>query len=118
MLVYPDMNFDTDRRIAIKVLKGVRDRKQTIEIRLEQNLQQALFGGKRIIDPVGLCCALTTLTPRQELVLRYRFGVNCGPLTLEEIAHTMRVTRERVRQIEAKAILQMRHPKKRRMYEL
>jgi RNA polymerase primary sigma factor len=54
---------------------------------------------------------LKTLTEREEKVLRLRFGLGDGyPRTLEEVGTVFKVTRERVRQIEAKAIRKMRHP--------
>ena len=56
-------------------------------------------------------CVLTTLTSREEKVLRMRFGI--GELTdhtLEEVGQNFDVTRERIRQIEAKALRKLRHP--------
>jgi len=54
---------------------------------------------------------LKTLTPREEQVLRLRFGLADGkPHTLEEVGKAFGVTRERIRQIESKAIRRLRHP--------
>ena len=54
---------------------------------------------------------LGTLTPREEKVLRLRFGLEDGrPRTLEEVGKEFDVTRERIRQIEAKALRKQRHP--------
>lgn len=54
---------------------------------------------------------LSTLTPREEKVLRLRYGVDDGrPRTLEEVGKEFNVTRERIRQIEAKALRKLRHP--------
>ncbi len=54
---------------------------------------------------------LSTLTPREERVLRLRFGLEDGrSRTLEEVGEVFNVTRERIRQIEAKALRKLRHP--------
>jgi RNA polymerase primary sigma factor len=54
---------------------------------------------------------LDTLTPREEKVLRLRFGLDDGRArTLEEVGREFQVTRERIRQIEAKALRKLRHP--------
>jgi RNA polymerase primary sigma factor len=54
---------------------------------------------------------LHTLTPREEEVLRLRFGLDDGRTrTLEEVGEKFKITRERIRQIEAKAIRKLRHP--------
>lgn len=55
--------------------------------------------------------ALATLTPREEKVLRMRFGIGeRSDHTLEEVGQNFEVTRERIRQIEAKALRKLRHP--------
>ena len=54
---------------------------------------------------------LDTLTPREEKVLRLRYGIDDGKIrTLEEVGKEFNVTRERIRQIEAKALRKLRHP--------
>ncbi len=58
---------------------------------------------------------LSTLTPREEKVLRLRFGLDDGRTrTLEDVGKEFNVTRERIRQIEAKALRKLRHPSRSR----
>ena len=60
---------------------------------------------KQLVD------VLSTLTPREEKVLKLRFGIEDGRTrTLEEVGKEFNVTRERIRQIEAKALRKLRHP--------
>jgi RNA polymerase primary sigma factor len=60
---------------------------------------------------------LKTLNPREEKIIRMRFGLEDGSQhTLEEVGQTFAVTRERIRQIEAKALRKLRHPS--RSYKL
>jgi RNA polymerase primary sigma factor len=61
---------------------------------------------------------LDTLNPREREVLEQRFGLVDGySRTLEEVGKQFRVTRERIRQIEAKALRKMRHPTRIRQLE-
>lgn len=54
---------------------------------------------------------LSTLSPKEEIVIRKRFGIGAEfPLTLEEVGQELDVTRERIRQIEVKAIRKLKHP--------
>ncbi len=78
--------------------------KQPISYVIEENLKEK-------IEEV-----LSTLTEREEKVLRMRFGIGDGhDHTLEEVGRVLGVTRERVRQIEAKALRKLRHPKRSRI---
>ena len=64
---------------------------------------------RNLTDQTGT--VLKSLTPREELVLRMRFGVGEGSEhTLEEVGKSFNVTRERIRQIESKALRKLRHP--------
>ena len=58
---------------------------------------------------------LATLTPREERVLRMRFGIGfSADKTLQEVAQQVSLTRERIRQIEAKALRKLKHPSRSR----
>ena len=58
---------------------------------------------------------LKTLTPREEKVIKLRYGLGDGyDHTLEEVGRIFKVTRERIRQIEAKALRKLRHPSRSR----
>ena len=53
---------------------------------------------------------LAELTPREERILRMRFGIGIPDHTLEQVSKMFGVTRERIRQIEAKAVQKLSHP--------
>ena len=58
-----------------------------------------------------MASVLRKLNPREESIIRMRFGFEDGtPRTLEEVGQVFSVTRERIRQIEAKALRKLRHP--------
>src|SRR5260370_5974113 len=58
---------------------------------------------------------LRTLTPREEKIMKMRFGLEDGSeRTLEEVGRSFAITRERIRQIEAKALRKLRHPSRSR----
>ena len=62
-----------------------------------------------------MACVLASLTPREERILRLRFGIGISTEhTLEEVSQTFSVTRERIRQIEAKALRKLKHPSRSR----
>ena len=74
----------------------------------QENIRDGVFRSEQreIIDDV-----LSSLTEREEKVLRLRFGLYDGDKrTFEEIGHVFNVTRERIREIEKKALQKMRHP--------
>jgi RNA polymerase primary sigma factor len=59
---------------------------------------------------------LSTLTPREERVIRMRFGIGLNTdYTLEEVGQVFSVTRDRIRQIEAKALRKLKHPDRSKM---
>ena len=73
-------------------------------------VQQGHSGGRNL-PTAETDAPRPTLTPREEKVLKLRFGIEDGrPRTLEEVGKEFNVTRERIRQIEAKALRKLRHP--------
>jgi RNA polymerase primary sigma factor len=83
-----------------------------IEDELSPTPMQSVYQGmlKDKVDEV-----LGTLTPREARVLRLRFGLDTGtPFTLEEVGEKFGLTRERIRQIENKALRRLRHPRRAR----
>jgi RNA polymerase primary sigma factor len=59
---------------------------------------------------------LASLTPSEERIIRMRFGIGMNSdHTLEEVGHQFSVTRERIRQIEAKALRKLKHPSRSRI---
>ena len=73
-------------------------------------LEDAVNEGDVRDETIGI---LETLSPREEKVIRLRFGIGCErEHTLEEIGQEFAVTRERIRQIEAKALRQLRAPER------
>jgi RNA polymerase primary sigma factor len=66
-----------------------------------------------------MACMLSTLTPREERIIKMRFGlVDGSEHTLEEVGRVFDVTRERIRQIEAKALRKLRHPSRSRRFRI
>ena len=83
-------------------------------IKDERNLSPEEFAANEMLKD-EISQVLETLTEREEKVIRLRFGLEDGkPRTLEEVGQMFGVTRERIRQIEAKALRKLRHPSRSR----
>ncbi len=83
-------------------------------IKDERNLSPEEFATNEMLKD-EISQVLLTLTEREEKVVRLRFGLEDGkPRTLEEVGQMFGVTRERIRQIEAKALRKLRHPSRSR----
>ena len=83
-------------------------------IKDERNLSPEEFATNEMLKD-EIAQVLETLTEREEKVIRLRFGLEDGkPRTLEEVGQMFGVTRERIRQIEAKALRKLRHPSRSR----
>ena len=77
------------------------------------DMKGRLFIPARLREQLGE--VLETLTEREQKVLELRFGLKDGRArTLEEVGRVFKVTRERIRQIEAKALRKLRHPSRSR----
>jgi RNA polymerase primary sigma factor len=113
-----------------KVRKVLKIAKEPISLETPIGEEEDSFLGdfiedKKVVSPVDAVLnlnlsdqtdgVLSTLTPREEKVLRMRFGIGekCDH-TLEEVGQDFKVTRERIRQIEAKALRKLRHPSRRK----
>jgi RNA polymerase primary sigma factor len=68
------------------------------------------------LERQALHVQLSRLSENERLVLSARFGIGENPLTLADLGEAMDITRERVRQIEAKALSKLRHPTAKRMW--
>ena len=78
---------------------------------MDHNIQQPLESASQQFLKEQIREMLSTLAPREQKVLKLRFGLDDGrEKTLEEVGIEFSITRERVRQIEAKALLKLRDP--------
>jgi RNA polymerase primary sigma factor len=90
-------------QILFQMEGSVAEDKQAIEAAIQSNLRETTTR------------VLASLTPREERVLRMRFGIGMNTdHTLEEVGQQFSVTRERIRQIEAKALRKLKHPSRSR----
>jgi RNA polymerase primary sigma factor len=77
----------------------------------DESAQSPIDAASQILLREQLLSIIETLTPREQKVIRMRYGLdNAHPRTLEEVGREFNVTRERIRQIEAKALRKLRHP--------
>ena len=77
----------------------------------DENAPEPTEAASQVLLKEQINQVLSTLTEREEKVLRLRFGLEDGrSRTLEEVGQMFNVTRERIRQIEAKALRKLRHP--------
>ena len=77
----------------------------------DESIKSPVENAAQLILKEQLLAAIDTLTPREQKVIRLRYGLDDShPRTLEEVGREFDVTRERIRQIEAKALRKLRHP--------
>ena len=87
---------------------------ETIEVLIERGTAEDIYEENQFVNIMN--DLLNSLTRRERKILRLRFGIGMShDYTLEEIAKMMGLTRERVRQLEAKALRKMRHPSRTRI---
>src|SRR5699024_10155426 len=116
-----DMNMEVDKirdimKIALKPISletriGEEEDSQLGDFVEDEHIQTPAETATYIMLKEQLVDVLDTLTPREREVLKLRFGLDDGKArTLEEVGKEFDVTRERIRQIEAKALRKLRHP--------
>ena len=97
--------------ISLETPVGDEDNSHLGDFIEDKNAEVPLDSAVRADLRVATTKALEGLTAREERILRMRFGIGLGTdHTLEEVGVKFSVTRERIRQIEAKAIIKLRHP--------
>ena len=108
--------------VAVPILRGLREAEQAKNTLVEANLRLvvSIVDAALHMDLKEQIESLLnkTLTPRKEKILKLRFGVGCASEhTLEEIGQSLAVSRERIRQIESKALHRLQHPSRRDVSE-
>jgi RNA polymerase primary sigma factor len=84
----------------------------------DESIKSPVENAAQMILKEQLMLAIDTLTPREQKVIRLRYGLDdAHPRTLEEVGKEFAVTRERIRQIEAKALRKLRHPNRSKKLE-
>ena len=84
----------------------------------DESIKSPVENASQVILKEQLMLAIDTLTPREQKVIRLRYGLDdAHPRTLEEVGKEFAVTRERIRQIEAKALRKLRHPNRAKKLE-
>ena len=97
--------------ISLETTIGDEEDSKISDIIEDENADQPLEITSQTLLREQLLSVIETLTPREQKVIRMRYGLdNQHPRTLEEVGKEFNVTRERIRQIEAKALRKLRHP--------
>ncbi len=100
--------------LSLEMPIGDEDSSQLGDFIEDKNLEAPESITMRIILREELLRAMDILTEREQMILKLRFGFDDGrPRTLEEVGRVYNVTRERIRQIEEKALRKLRHPTRR-----
>ncbi|MBO4412997.1 MAG: RNA polymerase sigma factor RpoD [Clostridia bacterium] len=97
--------------ISLETTIGDEEDSKIADIIEDEHADQPLEITSQTLLREQLLSVIETLTPREQKVIRMRYGLdNQHPRTLEEVGKEFNVTRERIRQIEAKALRKLRHP--------
>ena len=99
------------RQVSLETPIGEEEDSHLGDFLPDENAPEPTEAASQVLLKEQLNQVLGTLTEREEKVLRLRFGLEDGrSRTLEEVGQMFNVTRERIRQIEAKALRKLRHP--------
>ena len=97
--------------ISLETTVGDEEDSKISDFIEDDSAQSPLEAASQTLLREQLLSVIETLTPREQKVIRMRYGLdNSHPRTLEEVGKEFNVTRERIRQIEAKALRKLRHP--------
>ena len=97
--------------ISLETTSGDEEDSKISDFIEDETAQSPLEAAAQKLLREQLLSVIETLTPREQKVIRMRYGLdNSHPRTLEEVGKEFNVTRERIRQIEAKALRKLRHP--------
>lgn len=104
--------------LSLEMPVGDEESSQLGDFIEDKNLESPEFAAYRHILREELIKAMSILTEREQMILKLRFGFDDGrPRTLEEVGRVYNVTRERIRQIEEKALRKLKHPTRKRRLE-
>lgn len=101
--------------ISLEAPVGTEDDSSRLEIIADENAKNPFVAAAQKNLAHVLEEMLHDLDPKEEAVLRLRFGIKCPTHTLEEVGEKLGVTRERIRQIEQKALQKLQHPTRARI---
>ena len=110
-MVMPSELFSEEQMTPLKTNKSFADIGfEDISRMLEDPTQDPALRLESQDELDTVSAAVGTLTKREQEIINLRFGFDGGELTLKEVADTIGVSKERIRQIEAKALRKLRHP--------